>query len=126
MGFFYLSLDQCFGYFFVFLVAKPSNPAPNCGVKFDFSLKNHFLKKKNFCCFLQILIFSEKKVTHGVLQLVIPYRIAFMLEFSNIWHVDKLYQTICYISDLITFRSGFLENEDRFCINFFSSCSLPL
>ena len=46
--FFYLSLDQCFGYFFVFLVAKPSNPAPNRGVKFDFSLKNHFLKKKIF------------------------------------------------------------------------------
>ena len=49
--FFYLSLDQCFGYFFVFLVAKPSNPAPNCGVKFDFSLKNHFFKKKIFLSF---------------------------------------------------------------------------
>ena len=56
-------------------------------------------------------------MTHGVLELVIPYRIAFMVEFSNIWHVDKLDQTICYISDLITFRSGYLENEDRFCIN---------
>ena len=122
--FFYLSLFWLF--FLCFPLLSPPIQLQIVVYNLIFHWKITFLEKRFFCHFLQILIFSEKKVTHGVLELVIPYRIAFMVEFSHIWHVDKLYQTICYISDLITFRSGYLENEDRFCINFFLTCALPL
>ena len=127
LGFFLSKPRSVFWLFFLcFLLLSPPIQLQIVVSNLIFHWKITFLKKRFFCHFLQILIFSEKKVTHGVLELVIPYRIAFMVEFSNIWHVDKLYQTICYISDLITFRSGYLENEDRFCINFFFSCALPL